>query len=334
MSSYSRYVFWRSEEHWPREPEGSIFLARAMLTAAPIILGEDLAGDEFTVEWLADMPLSPAYATYEQIELANGLLLRLYPDRKPVAPAGQLGQSLANLGQGLLATPQISPDDWNTVRRLVADRQTAIFPALQKRARVTEWFARAAFDRGEIRMFACHVKGGEMLEAKPAIWNVKWPGFEHISRNCSTNWDAPMDEGAERTHFIFLQRGDFERALDAHRTSTGEESERLALIDNPAAANAAAPHSPTMVGDSLQQQPDTNDRATGPVRKHRETKSGNVDAALRASFGEGYRDTPRPDWRVILDRLNIWAKENKERKFPANDEERRREVYRCWPETS
>lgn len=245
MTEYTRSKFWGSrDQYWPREPEGSIFLARAMLQAAPVVLDTDLDGKEFTTEWVESLPLSPSFASPEQLGFAHRLLARLFPEREIPALMGLSGQnSLTNLGRGLVPpAPSLSQEDWDAVRRMVADRQAEIFPTLQQRAAVTEWFARAIFDRGEIKMYACHITGGEMLEARPAIWNVKWPGFEHVLRNCSTNWDEPMNPEAERTHYLFLHKVDFERALTAHMAGNGERSERMALLDNPEAANASAPH--------------------------------------------------------------------------------------------
>lgn len=243
---HSRSKFWSSEDLWPREPEGSIFLARAMLEAAPIILGAPLDGKEFTTEWVEDLPFSASLATADQHTFARRLVSRIFPDRAPtMPPLAPLGQgSSMTLGQKFpIDSEPISKEDWDTVRRMVSDRQNEIFPALQKRGRVTEWFAKTVYDRGHIRVFACPLTGGAMINAVPSIWNVQWPGFDHVLRNCSTNWDNPMDPVAERTHYIFLDRPQFERALDAHRAADGERSERLALLDKPEAANASAPHS-------------------------------------------------------------------------------------------
>lgn len=221
----SRFKFWSDPDLWPREPEGLIFLALAMQQAAPIILGDSYCGNELTIERVRDLPLSPYYASDEDLTYALNVLNHFKPGWRNSPEASeteteQMNRSVVQLRIGTklgeVGRPIFTDDDWEFAREQIRRAQSERSGQIQRRGQVAEWFSRAVHDRRSIAMYAVPIGGGRVLPAEPAFWNAKLAELDHVLQNCAVNWDSPLDPEAGRGFYIFLDRKQLLEALEAH----------------------------------------------------------------------------------------------------------------------
>lgn len=250
-------------------------------------------------------------------------------DPVPAQPAmqtlGNLGM-LGNLGKTLVTLPSPDPSrrapgfhfsktHWRLYRARYENLNEEIQRVIDKVGVATQWLFDETF-AGSIVPFVMHAnKGGDWGPTTRNDWLM--PLMERRRRRIQTCRLVPGHPAwPDGSHWIFINADELKKAIESYQQPTGLISAPEAAEPVPALAVAEIP---ALITASAR-------------RIARETKSGNVDAALRASFGNDYRDTARPDdWQRILGALADWQKANKGRKFPS-DQDWRREVYRLWPD--
>lgn len=244
-------------------------------------------------------------------------------DREP-APVQPAMRKLGDLGKPYVTPPSADPScrapgfhfskrHWRLYRERYEKLNEEIQHVIDKVGVATQWLFDETFAGGIVPYVMHATKGGEWGPTTRNDWLM--PLVERRRRRIQTCRLVPGHPAwPDGSHWIFIDADELKKALEAYQQHAGLISAPEAAVPAPAVAEIS-----TLIAASAR-------------RKARETKSGNVDAALRASFGDGYRGTARPDdWQRILGALANWQKNNKGRKFPS-DQDWRREVYRLWPD--
>lgn len=320
------HAFWRDRSEWPRSPifeseHPTTFLLSAFEGVGRSLFPDTYQGDE---GWAFIVPVPPEDQRLTgafEIETAHKMLSHYRPGYQIVAEeaapsmsalGNQAGLASLNLG---IAPFQVA--DWEFVRATWATSMAKREASIARRHAIAEWFIERIFDFRRLTVVAVDRLGGSVHPGPPEHWNARpvelddrWTfGRYHPARPFPTRED-PTDGGFSKRQFdLFVLTAQLQSLLG------GEQEPRLPLVEQLGG------------GAHVEAPPAT------PVRQPRETQGKNVDAALRAAFGEDYKTKPRPDeWPRILNVLAAWQKRNDGRKFPDTDDGLRREVYRQWPE--
>lgn len=234
---YPRPRFWTDKNLWPRVPEGLIFLAQAYQQVGEMLFGAEWSPAVVSAVRIEDFPSSPAVASLDDFELAVKILGHYRPgwELPGTTALANLGQNLALLGQERASLRQergMLPEDWDFVHQKVREAQEARRPQIAMRGEITEWFSLRVHDRALIDVYGVQLRGGPIIPATRAFFNTTPLGFDHILENCSINGDTPFDRQALRTHYLFLDRAQFERTLSAEipSPSPSEEGRRPEYI--------------------------------------------------------------------------------------------------------
>lgn len=321
-------------EHWPPKIRGYLFLPEAFNRIGRMLFGDEWQDDWASYDLLPTPPESAASASrtlrFEAHEYLDGLAGDAneigYEDDYEHDPEPSSPQAaLQILGNPYPPPPppvdtsrrapgfHFSEKHWLLFRAKFTKPNEEIQRIIDKVGVATQWLFDETFAGGIVPFIMHASEGGKSAFTTRDDWLM--PLVERRRQRIQTCRLVPGHPAwPDGSHWIFINADELQKAMEAYCSPI----ETISL----SGPSKAAPETPAEAVPAA------------VARKPRETKSGNVDAALRANFGENYADGPRPGWNLILDRLVEWSKkkENKDRKFPAEEESRRREVYRLWPD--
>jgi len=327
-------------KNWPPPIRGYLFLPDAFNRIGRMLYGAEWQDDWATYDLLPLPPESPADASRLQRFEAHEYLDDLAGDANEIGyqddyeedvepPPSELPQQFQYLGnpQFLVATAprptlsdparrapgfHISEEHWRLYRQKFQKMNEDIQRVIDKVGVAVQWLFDEAF-AGSIVPFVVNAsKGGDSSFTTRDDWLM--PHVQHRRRRVQSCLLVPgQPVWAAGSHWIFIRDDELSKAIAAHHA-----------LNAPPASSEAPAASP----------PEASVPMAAAVRKEpRKTKTGNVDAALRAIFGDGYRDSPRhSDWKMILDGIADWSKSNPREKLPSDDVARRRAVYHLWPD--
>jgi hypothetical protein len=332
---------------WPPPIRGYLFLPEAFNRIGRMLYGIEWQDDYASYDLLPMPPESPSAAprgmrfeAHEYLEeLAGeendiGYETDYEEDPPPAQPEFSYQGSLAGLGRvqpGALqalaqgtstpATPvrrppgfHFSQAHWRLYRERFARFNAEIQPVIDKVGAATHWLFDEAF-AGTIVPFVMHaIKGGDSQLTTRDDWLM--PLIERRRRRIQTCRLVPGQPAwPDGSHWIFINAAELTKAMQAYEVP-GDMG--------------PPPNAPSSLPKREETEIPTLIAAAAARKPPRETRSGNVHAALVETFGATYLLDPRPDWNLILDAIARWEKANKDKKLPPTDEARRRATYHLF----
>jgi hypothetical protein len=229
--------FWARPHVWPLDPDGYVFLARAVEEIGRAMFGQHWTGKEITTEHVRSLP-DQAQGTVSDASYAHDVLMKLpkyskqLPSPKTVLPPSLNSVLSQPAGLALFQVDSFTTEQWSAAQAAVRRQQKERAPALQRLSQVQLNIVKRC-ESGELISAIRSRAGGDMREVPRAWWNTE--SWHNRFTMCQVNPKEPFGIGSAGDSYcwIFLTRESLDKYLQKalpQATAGREKAARAELV--------------------------------------------------------------------------------------------------------
>jgi hypothetical protein len=235
--------FWARPDAWPLDPDGYVFLARAVEEIGRAMFGQDWTGKEVTTEHVRSLP-DQAQGTVGDASYAHDVLMKLpkyskqLPSAKTVLPPSLNSVLSRPAGLALFQVDSFTTEQWSAAQAAVRRQQKERAPALQRLSQVQLNIVKRC-ESGELISAIRSRAGGDMREVPRDWWNTE--SWHNRFTMCQLNPEQPFGIGVAGDNYcwIFFTRESLDKYLQkvSPPATAGQEKAAVAELARVLKAN-------------------------------------------------------------------------------------------------